>query len=108
MSVKLLETEFESRAIVRGGSLLFRPVDALALISRAADEGVPILGVDGFFVTPMSTEAPLEHIADYSAAARNGHGCWADAETFVRERSELGMLFEIVLGNTSNKRSNER
>ena len=99
MKGKLLEGEFSSRGTLRGGLLLLAPADALALINRAADEGVPILGVDGFRITQTTTESPLEHLADFSSAVSEGHGCWQQAEAFVRARSEHGLLFEVSLGD---------
>jgi hypothetical protein len=95
-----LEREFASRRVpANGGLMLFEPAVALALIDRAAEEGVPILGVDGCFVTDGRVESPLSHTADFSAAVAQGHGCWADAEAFIRERGDLGLVFEVGLGD---------
>lgn len=101
MKARSLETEFRPRAVkYSGGSLLLlKPADAIDLINRAADEGVPILGVDGFLLNERGTQSPLEHLADYSDAVGEGHGCWQNAEQFVRERADNGLLFEVVLGS---------
>lgn len=100
MKAERLEREFADRGVAHaGGSLLLRPPDALALVSRAAEEGVPILGVDGLYVTASSMESPPEHVADFSAAVAEGHGCWQDAEAFIRERSAIGLVFELTLGD---------
>ena len=95
-----LRGEFAPRGVPHsGGLLLLRAPDAIDLVNRAAEEGVPILGVDGLVVTPASTQSPIEHIADYSSAVALGHGCWQDAESFIRERAESGLLFELTLGD---------
>jgi len=95
-----LEIEFAGRGVPHaGGALLLRPPDALALVDRAAEEGVPVLGVDGVYATTRSTESPIEHSADFSAAVAEGHGCWQDAEAFIRERSDRGLVFELTLGD---------
>jgi hypothetical protein len=99
MSAIDLEQEFKSRAIRNaGGLLLLAADDAVALVRRAADARVPILGVDGMFVSERGTESPIEHIADYSAHVAAGHGCWNWAEAFIKERRSAGMVFEVVLG----------
>jgi hypothetical protein len=96
----LLQDEFAPRAVRPAADLLLlRPGDALALVDRASDEGVPIVRIDGFRVTGGATEAPGEHTVDFSDAVRHGHGCWDTAEAFIRARSELGLVFEITLGD---------
>jgi hypothetical protein len=100
MKAEHLETEFASRGVPHpGGLLLLAPADALALVDRAAEEGVPILRIDGFRVTDGSTASPSEHLADFSDAVARGHGCWEDAESFIRERDGLGLVFELSLGD---------
>jgi hypothetical protein len=100
MKAERLEREFAARGVPDSGSLLLlRPLDALALVRRASDEGVPILGVDGFYLTDEGTEAPLDHIADLSSGVTVDCGCWEAAEAFIRERGDLGMLFELTLGS---------
>ena len=100
MKAERLRKEFAPRRVPHpGGLLLLRAPDAIALVNRAAEEGVPILGVDGVVVTPTSTESPIEHVADYSSAVADGHGCWQDAESFIRDRAATGIFFELTLGD---------
>ena len=100
MKAERLQAEFAPRRVPHpDGLLLLRAPDAVALVNRAAEEGVPILGVDGFVITPVSTESPIEHIADYASAVAQGHGCWEDAESFIRKRAPTGMVFELTLGD---------
>ena len=100
LKAERLHGEFAPRGVAHaGGLLLLRAPDAIALVNRAAEEGVPILGVDGFVVTPASTESPVEHVADYSSAVALGHGCWQDAESFIQDRAATGLLFELTLGD---------
>ncbi len=102
MSAVDIEQEFKSRAVRNaGGLLLLATDDAVALVRRAADARIPILGVDGIFVSERGTESPTEHLADYSAAVASGHGCWSSAEAFIEERRTAGMVFEVVLGMPS-------
>lgn len=100
MTADKLEREFAARAVLYSGSLLILdPDDALALIRRAQEERIPILGVDGFLLSPHETISPLEHIADYSSAAKAGSGNWKEATAFIRDRRDVGLKFEITLGN---------
>lgn len=95
-----LQREFADRSVHRDdGPLLLRPDDALALVSRAADEGVPIVGVLGARGTDTPVALPLERLADYSAGVAQGRGCWQDAEALIRARGgSPGMSFALSLG----------
>ena len=100
MKAERLERAFASRNVSSGGGLLLlRPEDAIELVRCAADEGVPILGVDGMHVTETRTDSPIEHLADFSRRVAEGHGCWQEAEEFIRERGQSGLVFELTLGS---------
>jgi len=100
MKADMLEREFAPRAVTfEEGLLLLRPADAIELVNRAADEGVPILGIDGVRASTLGTKAPLEQFADYSAAVKEGHGCWEEAETFIRARGDRELVLEVLLGD---------
>ena len=92
--------EFAERSVRPVGSgLLLQPDDAIALVDRAAEEGVPIVSVAGMVLAAASVESPREHAADYSPRVREGHGCWQEADMFIRERSRLGLVFALTLGD---------
>ncbi len=97
MKADLLAREFAAEAVLTAdGRLLLDPGDTLALIARATEEGVPIVAVRG--LADARAAAPAES-ADYTAAVAEGHGCWADADAFVRARRKRGLLFEVTLGD---------
>ena len=97
MKAELLRREFASDAVPSAdGRLLLDPGDTLALISRATEEGVPILAVRG--VTDRGAAAAHEP-ADYALAVADGHGCWADADAFVRAHRARAAAFEVTLGS---------
>jgi hypothetical protein len=99
MNVSTLALEFASRAVPYSGGLqLLATDDAVAFVWRAREERLPVLGIDGIFVSARETVSPLEHIADYSHAVGLGEGNWAIAESFISDRRNLGMVFEVVLG----------
>jgi len=95
-----LEREFADRKVPYDGAIcLFEADDAIALVHRAAAARIPILGIDGFDLRPGHTTAPLDQIADFSSAVSAGDGCWLEAESFIRARRDLGLVFEVVLGD---------
>ena len=111
MKADLLHTEFASDAVPDvAGRLLLDPGDTLALIGRATEEGVPIVAVRGVADGRAGTRAAADSgtadygaadygAADYGAAVAEGHGCWADAEAFVRAHRNRGLVFEVTLGD---------
>ena len=99
MKAQRLEKEFRQRASNGNqGRLLLRAADAIELVSRAAEEGVPILGVSAGDAPSGGKDVSTDR-ADYSAAVSQGHGCWAEAEAFIREKSSKAFQFEVVLGD---------
>lgn len=103
MKAELLEREFAPRRVPNADGLLLRSQDVLELIDRAAEEGVPIVSIDGVRVgtdreVPLAGSPP-ERLADFSSAVAEGHGCWDSAEAFVRERSSRGLVFGVRLGD---------
>lgn len=119
MKADLLAREFAAEALpTADGRLLLDPGDTLALISRATEEGVPILRVCGVRVGGVRAgdvrvgdgraapspggqagEPAAEPAADYAAGVAGGHGCWDDAEAFVRAHRGQGLAFEVTLGD---------
>ena len=99
VKAELLTREFAARSVRPGGGLLLQPADAIALVDRAAEEGVPIVSVSGMVPDSTPVEPPREHAADYSPRVAEGHGCWQEADQFIRERSQLGLVFELTLGD---------
>lgn len=99
MKADLLEREFARCAVSdRPRPLMLEPADALALIARATEEGVPIRAIDGVRVRDGRADAPREQRADFSGAVAEGHGCWEDADAFIRARRDLGLAFTLTLG----------
>lgn len=98
MSPSDLESEFAARGVpYSGGLLLLSAGDAIAFVRRACQERLPILGIDGMFVSPTETVSPLDHIGDFSSTVGSDDGNWTIAESFISDRHNLGMVFEVVL-----------
>ncbi len=97
MEADSLYREFAGRGVANGGSrLLLRADDAMELVNRSAEAGVPVVEMDAFRV---GADVSPDDVADFSAAVGEGHGCWTDAEVFIREHADRGFAFEITLGD---------
>ena len=100
MKADVLIREFADRVVKpNDGRLLLRPADAIELVDRAAEEGVPIVRVSGVNTTDSAVELPTVRDVDFSSPVREGHGCWQGADAFIRERSGSGLVFELTLGD---------
>ena len=83
MKAEVLSREFVDRVLQSDdGRLRLRPADAIELVDRAAEEGVPIVRVTGVRATDSGAELPVVREADFSSAVREGHGCWQGADAF--------------------------
>ena len=95
-----LKEEFRDRGRTGSdGSLLLWSTDAVDLVNRAADEGVPILAINLVAPAGKAADAALDHRADSRREVSGGHGCWEAADAFIRRRGELGLLFRLDLGD---------
>lgn len=81
------------------GALLLWSTAASDLVNRAADEGVPILRITGVAPGGAARDAALDHAVDFRHEVGEGHGCWEAADAFIRRRGELGLLFNVELGD---------
>jgi hypothetical protein len=91
-----LDVMFTPRGIMRGGTLLLQPAEAIELIETARARDRRVLGVESFTVTDNATVPLGEHILDLSNA-RGTFDSWAAARRFVEERAHLGFVFEVVV-----------
>jgi hypothetical protein len=99
MKAERLYAEFRSHGVAGPGDrLLLRAGDAVALVAEAADEGVPILGIDVLRDVAGGRDRAPEHVADFRAQVAEGHGCWAEAEACIRAQHGPELLFAVTLG----------
>ncbi len=91
--------DFVDLGTVRGGILFLPATAAVELISRARENNMRVLGVDGFFLTPQTTQPTLEHSVDYSRdfASTPAFDSWSAAKEFILKRQTLGLVYEVVL-----------
>jgi hypothetical protein len=94
-----LADEFRPRATIRGGTAMFTPADAIALIQEAHERRIVILGIDTFRLTEKTTEPMMDHILDLSMRGFFADDDWEQSIQFIQERASRGFHFEIVLGD---------
>ena len=64
--------------------------EAIAAIRKCANEGVQILGLDGFVVVPEGFVAALDFLLDTSGRNLTVEEAAAEAEAFVTEKGASG------------------
>ncbi len=79
----------------RGGIYWFAPEHALAVIREARQHGLLLLGIDGAYLTPNSTQPSLDDSWDYGA--QSVPDPYLHAFRFIKDREAKRLHFEIVL-----------
>ena len=69
--------------------------DAIAAIRKCANEGVQILGLDGFVVVPEGFVAALDLVLDASDRNLTVEQAAAEAEAFVTAKGRPDVLWEV-------------
>lgn len=91
-----IEHEFAEKGVLRGGILMLCPSVALVMVRKCREQGIAILGVDGFCLTPTTTQPVMEQSIDVSSLAESD--AWSKAESFLVERLDSTLFFEVVVG----------
>jgi len=92
-----LEEALKRRAVERNGILLLRPRDALEIVRQARNNGIPVLGLDGFHLSEAGIQPDLGHSVDFSLSADTQRESWRHAEAFIEARMGQDLYFEVVL-----------
>jgi hypothetical protein len=91
-----IEEEFRSKGVIHGGTLMFRPPEALELVRRCREKQVEVLGIDGFVVGEESTRPVMEESLDLSREEKTPGDPWQRAESFLKERMDTNLYFDVV------------
>jgi hypothetical protein len=88
-----VEKVFKSKAVIKGGIMLFPKDVAIQFIENCRTEGISILGIDGFYVTGDKIQPSQDDSIDFSIESLvDTHG---KALNFINGRPN-GVHFEIV------------
>ncbi len=96
---RYITAEFKQRSLRNYGVLVLSAADACAMVRRAESEGVKILGIDSFTLPGDSIQPSMEHSVDYSSRGYYSDSDWNAAVTFIETKAQLGLFFEVVLGD---------
>jgi hypothetical protein len=104
----LIEKEFTSRAIIRGGIYLFQQSDAIDVVNKCKEQQYNIIGVDSFEIIGNSI-MPKE-ILDCTINTNTKERNWLEAIGFILVSINQGLVFEIVYDNllTTGSSTNEQ
>lgn len=88
-----IEQEFAAKGVRRGALLLLRPKDALDMVRRCGEEGIEVLGIDGFKLTEQATQPVMEQSIDVSFPRSSDS--WRKSESFLAARLDCDLYFEV-------------
>jgi len=88
-----IEKSFEKRALIKGGVFLLRPDDAIQFVKACKEQGISVLGIEGFKIFGQHIQPFQKHSLDFDDVIEDSH------ETiikFLEEREDTELWFEIV------------
>ncbi len=94
-AVTPIEQEFVAKGVLRGGALMLQAQHALELVRSCRERGIRVLGIDAFRLTETTTQPVMEQSTDYSWP--NDKDAWSRAESFLTERIDSGLCFEVAV-----------
>jgi hypothetical protein len=94
--VQALISEFERYSVQRLGTAYFCRRTASEIVDRCEAAGIRILGIDGFYLTPRSTEQPIEWILDLSEFQMD-QSAYNAARQFLEQGIHLPLFYEFFL-----------
>jgi hypothetical protein len=80
---------------MRGSPDRVNTSEAIASIRKCAEDGVQILGLDGFVVVPEGFMASLDLLLDVSGQSLTVEQAAAEAEAFVGSKGRPDVLWEV-------------
>lgn len=98
-----IEDKFRKNALYDGALLILSQQDALAMVEACRATGVPVQGIDGFFLQEGGRIMPSpEHSIDYTTSwARSQYHTPEHVYTHARlflKRAAPAMGFEVTMG----------
>ena len=98
MTAEEIEEAFRPRGVSRGGLLMLRPLDAVAMVRQAKEQGVRVLGAEAFCLFDHGTQPMLEHSVDFSSSSVPwSQDPWNRAVVHLERYLSCDCYFEVVL-----------
>jgi hypothetical protein len=80
---------------VKGGPPKVTASEALGSIRKCTQDGVRVLGLDGFTVVPEGFRADLDLLLDVSNRPMTAAEAAAEAEAFINEHARPDVVWEV-------------
>ena len=93
MKLTQVEKRFENLALIRGGVFLLSPADAMQFVNTCKEQGIAVLGVEGFKVCGETIQPFQEHSLDFAGVIEDSHEATVQ---FLQDRKDTGLWFEII------------
>ena len=93
MKLTHIEKSFEKRALIRGGVFLLKPDDAIQFVKACQEQGIAVLGIEGFKIFGQHIQPFQEHSLDFEEVIEDSH---ETTMKFLEDRKDTGLWFEIV------------
>jgi hypothetical protein len=93
-----VELQFAYKAFKRGGIRMYSKQDAIQFVEECRQHGIPILGIDGFYIDQKTTQPSMDNSIDLSIRIPTGDIYDISIE-FLKLRDD-DLWFEIVCGVT--------
>ena len=92
-----VEKQFEDKATIRGGIMLFSKENALSFIKACENTGIQILGIDAFYLSENNIQPSLGNSVDFSSLGymQKEKSTYSEAIHFLKDKNEK-IFFEIV------------
>jgi hypothetical protein len=97
MELNKIEQLFAAKAIIRPGTFLLKPIDAIDFVSECQKQEINILGVDAFYLIEEKIQPSLMHSVDFTSLRRHESdiNVYDAAQKLIEAAND--MYFEIVI-----------
>ena len=90
-----VENLFKDKVVKRGGINLYSKQDAIRFVEECQNLSICILGIDGFFLTPDTTEPSLENSIDFTDLSHIKESNFEVVKEFLETKDD-NLFFEII------------
>ena len=91
-----VEKQFEDKAIIRGGLMLFSKENALLFINACENNDIQVFGIDAFYLSENIIQPSLENSIDFSSSGYvQKENTYSESINFLKEKNEK-LFFEII------------
>jgi hypothetical protein len=97
MELNKIEQLFAAKAIIRPGTFLLKPIDAIEFLTECQKQEINILGVDAFYLVEEKVQPSLMHSVDFTSSRRREMDINVYDEVRKLIEAANDMYFEIII-----------